>query len=246
VVSETSTPEAANNKSPSIKQRSVINSIFFARLGQRLIHLLSVRTGAGTLYEIDMRLRPDGASGMLVSKISSYEKYQHEKAWVWEHQALVRARAITGDPVIIQQFNEIRKDVLMKSRDIADLKTEVIKMRKKMRQSLSRGNKDIFDIKQDEGGLVDIEFIVQFAVLAWAKDFPELCEYTDNIELLSTLQKIGRLSEADAIILIEGYKAYRQQLHALALQDEKGLIERGNYVVERENISSIWNKFFAE
>lgn len=246
VVSEALTAESDNNKLPSIKQRSVINSIFFARLGQRLIHLLSVRTGAGTLYEIDMRLRPDGASGMLVSKISSYEKYQYEKAWVWEHQALVRARAITGDPVIIEQFNEIRKNVLMQSRDIADLKTEVIKMRKKMRESLSRGNKDIFDIKQDEGGLVDIEFIVQFAVLAWAKEFPELCEHTDNIELLNTLQKIGKLSETDAAMLTEGYKAYRQQLHALALQDEKGLVERGNYSLERENISGIWSKFFPE
>jgi len=245
-VSEASTAETANNKLPFIKQRPIINSVFFARLGQRLIHLLSARTGAGTLYEIDMRLRPDGASGMLVSKISSYEKYQHEKAWVWEHQALVRARAITGDPIIVQQFNEVRKDILMQSRDIVDLKTEVIKMRKKMRESLSRGNADIFDIKQDEGGLVDIEFIVQFAVLAWAKDFPELCEHTDNINLLSTLQKIGKLSEADAAMLREGYKSYRQKIHALALQDEKGLVERGKYSIERDNISGIWSKFFAE
>ena len=236
VVSESSNTESV------MKPRPIVNSVFFARLGQRLIHLLSARTAAGTLYEVDMRLRPDGASGMLVSKIKSYKEYQLNKAWVWEHQALVRARAITGDPLIIQQFNEIRINVLTQAREISGLKTEVIKMREKMRQSLSRGTTELFDIKQDEGGIVDIEFIVQFGVLAWAHEFPELCEHTDNISLLHVLQKIGTLSQTDTVNLTEAYKHYRYHLHLLALQENKGLVENSEFESQRQLVRSIWNK----
>lgn len=244
IVSEVSIPEAVENKLPSIKQRSIINSIFFARLGQRIIHLLSTRTAAGTLYEIDMRLRPNGASGMLVSPIKSYEKYQRNKAWVWEHQALVRARAITGDPVIIQQFNAIRVNVLTQTRNIDELKKEVCSMREKMRKSLSKGNDKDFDIKHDQGGIVDIEFIVQFGVLAWANEFPELCEYTDNISLLHVLQRIDKLSESETVGLTEAYKTYRQYLHILALQEQKGLVNNSEYISERELVTALWNKIF--
>ena len=236
VVSESLNTEFA------IEPRPIMNSVFFARLGQRLIHLLSVRTAAGTLYEVDMRLRPDGASGMLVSQIKSYEKYQLNKAWVWEHQALVRARAIAGDPAIIQQFKKIRQNVLTQARDITELKTEVIKMREKMRQSLSRGTKELFDLKQDEGGIVDIEFIVQFGALAWAHDYPELCEHTDNISLLHVLQKIGKLSQTDTVNLTEAYKSYRYHLHILALQQNLGLVENSEFESQREVVRSIWNK----
>jgi len=226
------------------RPRPITNSVFFARLGQRLIHLLSARTGAGTLYEVDMRLRPDGASGMLVSSIKSYEKYQQTKAWVWEHQALVRARAITGDVAIIQQFNQIRKDVLTQSRNISDLKAEVLKMREKMRQSLSRGTKEMFDIKQDEGGIVDIEFIVQFGVLAWAHDYPELCERTDNINLLQVLQKIGKFSQTESESLTAAYIDYRQRLHLLALQENMGIVALPEFEVQRSYVSSIWKRLF--
>ncbi|VAW99167.1 Glutamate-ammonia-ligase adenylyltransferase [hydrothermal vent metagenome] len=225
--------------------RAVVNSVFFARLGQRLIHLLGTRTAAGTLYEVDMRLRPNGASGMLVSGIYAYEKYQKNKAWVWEHQSLIRARAIAGDPVIMQRFNEIRKSVLSQPRDIDTLKIEVVKMREKMRQSLSLGTKERFDIKQDKGGLVDIEFIVQFSVLAWANKFPELCKFTDNINLLHTLQKIEVLSKEDAQQLEEAYKKYRQRLHRLALQEQKGVVIMGRYKQQQDDVFSIWEKIFS-
>lgn len=224
----------------SVKARPIVTSIFFARLGQRLIHLLSAQTGAGTLYEVDMRLRPDGASGMLVSSIKTYEKYQHTKAWVWEHQALVRARAITGDPVIIQAFNQIRKEVLIQSRNSTELKAEVVKMREKMRQSLSCSTTELFDIKQGAGGIVDIEFMVQFGVLAWAYDYPELCEHTDNVSLLHVLHKIGKFSEQDSAGLTEAYKRYRRRLHLLALQENKGLVERTEFESDRKYVSALW------
>ena len=226
--------------------RSVANSVFFARLGQRLIHLLSSRTAAGTLYEVDMRLRPDGASGMLVSSVKAYEKYQHNKAWVWEHQALVRARAICGDPLIMQQFNKIRQSVLTKQRDITELKKEVLSMREKMRHALSKDNPQQFDIKQGIGGLVDIEFIVQFGVLAWSNQHPALCEYTDNVRLLEGLKKIGKLSADDAECLTTVYKKYRQRLHRLALQEQKGFVPVDKYSRQREAVRLIWAKIFSE
>ena len=225
--------------------RSIANSVFFVRLGQRLIHLLSTRTAAGTLYEVDMRLRPDGASGMLVSSIHAYDKYQKNKAWVWEHQALVRARAIAGDPLIMQCFNDIRKTVLTQQRELQTLKTEVVKMREKMRQSLSSETTDSFDIKQGLGGLVDIEFIVQFGVLAWANEFPELCDYTDNISLLHVLQKSGKLSAAESGQLTRAYKKYRQRLHRLALQDKKGQVAANKYLEQRQQVTALWNNIFT-
>ncbi|MBN4080693.1 bifunctional [glutamate--ammonia ligase]-adenylyl-L-tyrosine phosphorylase/[glutamate--ammonia-ligase] adenylyltransferase, partial [Beggiatoa alba] len=228
----------------SIAPRSIANSVFFARLGQRLIHLLSARTAAGTLYEVDMRLRPNGASGMLVSQIKSYEKYQLNNAWVWEHQALVRARAITGDPAIIEQFKTIRKSVLTQPRNSEELKVEVLKMREKMRQSLNRETRGIFDIKQGEGGMVDIEFMVQFGVLAWASEFPELCDYTDNISLLHILQCVGKLSQTDADSLMEAYKHYRHQIHHLALQDQKPLVDRAEYALLIQEVKRLWQQYF--
>lgn len=227
-----------------VKARSVPNSVFYMRLGQRLIHLLSTRTAAGRLYEVDLRLRPDGASGMLVSSVKAYEKYQHNKAWVWEHQALVRARAICGEPAIMQQFNTIRKSVLTRQRDLEYLKTEVVSMREKMRRSLSKDNAKQFDIKQGKGGLVDIEFIVQFGVLAWANEYPELCEHTDNISLLHVLHTVGKLSVEDSDKLTNAYKKYRQRIHRLALQDQKGFVRAEKYTSYRDDVKLVWNRIF--
>ena len=118
--------------------RPVAVPVFFARLGQRIIHVLTARTAAGELYEVDMRLRPDGASGMLVSSLRTFESYQREKAWVWEHQALVRARVVAGDPLIAEQFDHIRRQILAQVRDRAALRRDVREMREKMRVSLSK------------------------------------------------------------------------------------------------------------
>jgi len=226
--------------------RLIANSVFFTRLGQRLIHLLTTRTAAGRLYEVDMRLRPDGASGMLVSSLKAYEKYQQEKAWVWEHQALVRARAVAGDPLIVEQFNIIRKNTLMQKRNIDDLRSEVIQMREKMRTALSKQTEELFDVKHSQGGIVDIEFMVQFAVLAWANEYPQLCDFTDNIRLLAMLQEIGKLSSEEAQDLTTTYKRYRQRLHRLALQEKKGLVLLSKYEKESQRVQTIWNSFIVK
>ena len=226
----------------AITPRSIVNSVFFTRLGQRIIHLLSARTAAGRLYDVDMRLRPNGASGLLVSSLKSYTKYQQDKAWVWEHQALVRARAITGDEEIIKNFRKLRKSILSQERNITELKIEVAKMRTKMRTALIKETDTLFDIKHSKGGMVDIEFIVQFGVLAWANKYPDLCDFTDNISLLHVLEKNNVLSQDEAGNLTEIYMKYRQRLHRLSLQDKRGLVDKNKYKSQQQFVIAIWQK----
>src|SRR5690554_773005 len=138
-------------------RRPLDNAVFFTRLGQRIIHLLTAVTPAGALYEVDMRLRPSGNSGLLVTTLEAFADYQRREAWTWEHQALVRARVVAGDPALAERFAAVRREVLGEKRDLAALREEVVKMRHKMREHLaSRPGDDQFDLKQDPGGMVDI------------------------------------------------------------------------------------------
>ncbi|MET0654382.1 MAG: bifunctional [glutamate--ammonia ligase]-adenylyl-L-tyrosine phosphorylase/[glutamate--ammonia-ligase] adenylyltransferase, partial [Pseudoxanthomonas sp.] len=145
--------------------RSLEAGRWYARLAQKLVALLGAATGAGRLYDVDVRLRPDGAKGLLVSSLSSYREYQRERAWTWEHQALVRARAIAGDAALLGEFDAIRAQTLSQSREVRKLKEEVANMRLKMRAELDRSDAARFDLKQGEGGLVDLEFLLQYLVL---------------------------------------------------------------------------------
>ena len=151
-------------------QTPLDNSAFFARLGQKIIHILNTRTVNGILYEVDMRLRPSGNSGLLVASLQSFEHYQEKNAWTWEHQALVRARVVAGCPQLAQQYKAVRAHVLARARDIEKLRHDVVDMRNKMR-TLDKSSATHFDLKYGRGGIVDLEFIVQFAVLAWTPIF---------------------------------------------------------------------------
>ncbi|VAX14631.1 Glutamate-ammonia-ligase adenylyltransferase [hydrothermal vent metagenome] len=214
--------------------------VFFARLGQRLIHILSAHTSAGMLYEIDMRLRPNGASGMLVSSLDAYAGYQRDKAWVWEHQALVRARFVAGDEHIGERFAEIRRQVLCQPREQQSLRDEVCSMRRRMRKELLQNVAGRFDLKQSVGGLVDIEFMVQFAVLAWAQTHPALTTFTDTIRLLEGLAQSGLMRVGDVAILSDAYQQYRGRLHRLALQEQGRMVADSEFTELREAVSRIW------
>jgi glutamate-ammonia-ligase adenylyltransferase len=220
--------------------RSVANEVFFARMGQRLIHMLATATPSGVLYETDMRLRPNGNSGQLVASMNTFERYQSSDAWTWEHQALVRARAVAGDPVLIERFKEIRRRVLCQPREPQKLLGEVTTMRKKMRDSLDRSSAEQFHIKQGVGGLVDIEFIVQFAVLRWAHDYPDLTDWTDNARLLERLTEHQLLPERAAEQLWNAYQLYRGVVHRRALQEAGSLVPADQLVEERAMVSDIW------
>ncbi len=225
---------------------------FFNRLGQRIIHLLATQTNSGQLYEVDMRLRPSGASGLLVSSLNAFSRYQENEAWTWEHQALVRARVVVGCNHVATGFQDVRAQVLGRERDLPTLRAEVSEMRAKMRDNL--GSKATaagtaanafdatapFDIKQDAGGIVDIEFMVQYAALAWSRDYPALLKYTDNIRILEGLEQAGLIPAEDAGLLREAYKAYRSAAHRQALQKQAGVIAGDQFVAQRREVLRIW------
>jgi len=226
--------------------RSIDNSTFFVRLGQRIIHLLSTPTHSGIAYEIDMRLRPSGNSGMLVASLIAFEKYQHQGAWTWEHQALVRARVVAGDPNLAADFNKVRDQVLRQPRDAQSLATEVQQMREKMRKHLDRGTKDgKFSLKQGTGGIVDIEFMVQFAVLAWSHDHPSLTRWSDSIRIIESLSQCGLLGEQNALQLIDAYKSFRIAGHRLQLHNQLVEVAVSEFVEERKIVVDQWHTFFS-
>ena len=225
------------------------NEQFFARLGQRIIHILSTRTASGALYEVDMRLRPSGNSGLLVSSCDAFARYQAESAWVWEHQALVRARPVAGSTALAERFAAVRHHVLCRPRDRAELAREVNAMRAKMRAHLASEatvqNQDLFDLKQDAGGIVDIEFMVQFAVLAESHRHPELTRWTDNIRILGDLAEAGVLSATDTETLREAYKAYRAAAHRLQLQRQPGVVPAAEFAAPRAAVTAIWERLLS-
>ena len=228
-------------------ERSLDNGSFFARMAQRVIHLLGLQTANGRLYEIDMRLRPDGNAGMLVTSVQAYDRYQHEKAWTWEHQALIRARILCSSEHLQLEFDRIRCSILMRQRETADLAMDVAQMRQKMRNALgstgagnSSAKQGAFHLKQDAGGLVDIEFIAQFGVLNCAAKDPKLTQYTATRKLLMQLTVSKLLSEAQAQTLYNAYRDYRTCGHQRALQQLSMEVDDRNIRKISEDVKTIW------
>ncbi|MEA3279779.1 MAG: bifunctional [glutamate--ammonia ligase]-adenylyl-L-tyrosine phosphorylase/[glutamate--ammonia-ligase] adenylyltransferase, partial [Thermodesulfobacteriota bacterium] len=223
--------------------RSVDNSQFFARLGQRVIHILTAHTPAGALYETDTRLRPSGSSGILVTHIEAFRDYQTKKAWTWEHQAIVRARAISGNHYLSKYFEQIRKDIIACPRTEAKLKEEVRDMRERMRKENLRYDPKSFDLKQDTGGIVDIEFLVQYLVLLNSYEYNELLKWTDNVRLLQTLAETGVIDKHTAHLLKDAYLSYRKAVHSLNLQEKPAIVPENQFHDLRKQIIKIWKRF---
>jgi glutamate-ammonia-ligase adenylyltransferase len=192
----------------------------YARLGQRINAMLSSYTSTGRLYETDLRLRPDGASGLLVSTVEAFEEYQRNKAWVWEHQALTRARYCAGDAAVGAAFEEIRKRVLCQPRDLEKLREEILAMRRKMLDG-HPNDTPLFDIKHDRGGMVDIEFMVQYLVLAHAHQHPQLTGNIGNLALLKLAGELGLIPAELAERVRTLYRALRQMQHRFRLNSQQ-------------------------
>ena len=194
----------------------------YSRFAQRISSWFNTLTSAGLLYETDLQLRPDGNSGLLVSSVAAFREYQLNKAWVWEHQALTRARFLAGDPEIGAAFDAIRIEVLIQARDVQNLKTEVMQMREKMHLSQKTGVQTVvanmFDIKHSTGGIIDVEFLVQYLVLAHAKQYPQLTENIGNIALLKLLASLNIIEHNLAEKVVLAYRDYRRLQHTLKLQ----------------------------
>jgi glutamate-ammonia-ligase adenylyltransferase len=217
--------------------------VFYTRLAQRMIHLLNTVTAGGVLYEVDMRLRPRGNSGLLVSPISGFDDYQQNEAWTWEHQALVRARCVAGDKKLAEQFSNIRQQVLSKSRTESELAKEVSEMRHKMRQQLDKSSAGNFDLKQGVGGITDIEFMVQYAVLAWSASLPDLMVYTDNIRILDALVATGKLSEQEGNMLADAYRYYRSEANHCVLQEQPAVVPEAKVADFQQQVNAIWQRW---
>ena len=212
----------------------------YARLAQRFITWMTSHTSAGILFDIDVALRPDGASGLLVSTLSSFEKYQNASAWAWEHQALTRARFCAGDAAIGLRFEAIREAVLRKPRDADKLREDVLAMRQKMRDA-KPNRSALFDLKQDPGGMIDIEFIVQYLVLRHAATYPELTADIGNIALLKLGGELGLIDASLAASVADAYRRFRKLQHQQRLQgEENARVDAERIALEITEVRRLW------
>ena len=217
----------------------------YSQLAQRIANWMSTRTAAGQLFDIDLRLRPNGSSGLLVSSLRAFDLYQTESAWVWEHQALTRARACAGDPGIGRRFEKLRRDILARPRDRARLADEILSMRRKMHDG-HPNRSELYDIKHDAGGMVDIEFIVQYLVLAWGAVHSELLDNKGNIELLRRCATGGLIDHQTAQEVGDIYRRYRQLQHALRLNDvEFARVPPRVVAKEAQRVREVWGSVFG-
>jgi glutamate-ammonia-ligase adenylyltransferase len=225
---------------------SIDNQVFFVRLAQRIVHLLTMHSAAGRLYEVDVRLRPSGKGGMLVTSIRAFAEYQRTEAWTWEHQALLHARSVAGAPELRAEFEAVRLDVLANHVRRDTLRTEVRTMRERMRKELSRAKEGQFDIKQDAGGVADIEFLAQYWALRWARDYPPVVMFSDTIRQLESVASADLVPQVSVDLLIVAYQAYRVRTHHLSLMNEASVVALTEFVAERAAVTRIWNRAMAD
>ena len=223
-------------------EKPLDNALFFARVTQKMISRMTTQTPAGILYEVDTRLRPDGASGLLVSSLSAFEDYQRYHAWVWEHQALTRARWVAGDERLKTAFECVRREVLCQPRDAEALRISVVDMRQKMRAELDQKNPALFHIKTGMGGLTDIEFIVQYHLLAYAYQHPQIVRWSDNIRQLEDLAQAGILEVEESVKLAEIYRHLRDRGHHLALENRQIVLDANEFAQERAFVCEVWQR----
>ncbi|MES0327600.1 MAG: bifunctional [glutamate--ammonia ligase]-adenylyl-L-tyrosine phosphorylase/[glutamate--ammonia-ligase] adenylyltransferase [Gammaproteobacteria bacterium] len=222
-------------------EKVIDNSTFFSRVAQKVLHILSTRMYAGLLYETDIRLRPEGKSGLMVSSLNAFEQYQREKAWTWEHQALIRARIVAGNDPIRQEFDRIRHSVLASKRQSEVLCRDVAQMRYKMRDHLGSKDPTSFNIKQDAGGIVDIEFLAQAGILLNAEAQNSLLDSTSTLALLSQLVESGWFTADESETLSQAYKDFREQVNRQALMVDLTLDEK-TMSAYKAGVTAIWQR----
>lgn len=227
-------------------KKSISGMEFCVKVAQKLMSLLTTQTLDGRAYEVDTRLRPSGQAGVLVSSLNAFAHYQEKSAWLWEHQALVRARSIAGDLLVRQRFEHIRHQILTRPRDEAWVKSEVRDMRQKMKDHLGSSRDQqkagIFHLKQDAGGIVDIEFMAQYAVLAWSGTNPDLARFSDNVRILNDTATAGCLSRSDADALTAAYLRERTESHRLALAQQSMQVNAADWFETRKVVCTLWQR----
>ena len=218
----------------------------YARLGQRLNTWLASQTSAGILFETDLRLRPNGDSGLLAVSVDSFRNYQLKHAWVWEHQALTRARFCAGDPAVGARFEEIRCEILCQPRDLARLREEVVAMRRKMLDAHASASPSEFNLKHDPGGIIDVEFIVQYLVLGHAHRHRRLTGNLGNIALLRIAAELGLIPADQATAAGDAYREYRRLQHAKRLSaNPRGRVGRDGVARRIAAVNVLWQTVFG-
>ena len=227
-------------------QKQISGFEFAMRVAQKFVSLMTTQTLDGRVYEVDTRLRPSGEAGLLVTSLKAFEQYQNKSAWVWEHQALVRARSIAGEQSLREKFEILRCDILTRERNEENVRAEVLKMREKMKDHLGSSKEQkkdgIFHLKQDAGGIVDIEFMAQYAVLAWSGSNPDLAHYSDNVRILEDAAKTSYLSSDDATALIQAYLSERAESHRLALANQSMQVNAADWLDTRKVVCKLWQR----
>jgi glutamate-ammonia-ligase adenylyltransferase len=227
--------------------RPVDNQVFFIRFAQRAIHLLTMHSPAGRLYEVDVRLRPSGKGGMLITRIGAFAEYQEKEAWTWEHQALLHARSVAGDAGLRQAFEQVRVGVLKEHVRRDNLRQEVRDMRQRMRRELSRAKPGSgqFDIKQDAGGTADIEFLAQYWALLHAGTHPPVVMFADTIRQLESVASADLVPQATVDVLTAAYRRYREHSHHLSLEGREPVVPGEEFGETRAAVTAIWEATMA-
>ena len=235
--------DSRGNSQQTDGEKPLDNNLFYGRLIRRLVHFLTTQTASGALYEVDTRLRPDGHKGLLVTSTDAFERYQEENAWTWEHQALLRARAVAGSTTIAGEFERIRRETLTNRIRRDSLRDDVITMRQRMRRELDRSNAATFDLKHGTGGIGDIEFLVQYLVLENAVQHVAVIDFSDNIRQLDALVDCGCIEGGAGLRLQDCYRSYRRRLHHLVLDDQAPLVDNGEFIEERRFVTATWQRW---
>ncbi len=238
--------DSAGERQETSGAKPIDNQLFFVRLAQRIVHLLTMHSAAGRLYEVDVRLRPSGKGGLLVTNIEAFTEYQRQEAWTWEHQALLHARAVAGSPPLRARFEAVRLEVLCHHVRRDSLRAEVRNMRERMRRELSRGDPERFDIKQDPGGIADIEFLAQYWALRWAREYPPVALFADTIRQLESVASAGLVPQASVDVLTAAYRAYRGRTHHLSLEGAAPIVPAAEFRDTRAAVTALWVATMAE
>lgn len=234
--------DSAGKRQLTAGPKVVDNEVFFLRLAQRLVHLLTVHTAAGRLYEVDVRLRPSGKGGLAFTRMAAFEDYQRCSAWTWEHQALLHSRWVAGDVVLGAEFTRIRRSVLIEAVKRETLREEVVAMRERMRAERARPRDDQFDLKQDRGGIADIEFLAQYWVLRHVAEYPPLAEFPDTIRQLESVGSAALVDHRVIDRLVDAYRAYRQAAHHLSLEQRPAVVDAREHAAIRSAVAAVWDR----
>jgi len=226
--------------------KPIENGLYYARLAQKVVHFMTTHTPAGVLYDIDLRLRPNGQSGVLVTSVEAFSQYQMDQAWTWEHQALVRARMVFGGSRVTTRFDQIRKQVLAQTRLVAELASDVTDMRVRMQENLDSGGPGQLHLKNDSGAVADIEFMVQYLVLAYANQYVELLEYPDNVSILDVAASIELITADECEQLKQHYLTLRRLINRQALQQKPAVVDLTDALIfSCEQTKASWKRLLV-